>query len=200
MPLETIIASQGYDLHGDDWERTIWGVPSLGLLGRLPMALLEALRHPDCWFHWNTGATAIAGTSEARYTHSLALTRIYDLQTAFPEHFFEFPKSEFTSLKERIIARSLFDEISTNTKTSMQEMRRVLLDNNLTNARVIMVSSENHISRVLLDAMKVFREEDGTPCRHLTLIGVSAHTTYGVHSINDVSVWEKPMSTTEDSR
>ena len=129
---------------------------------------------------WTTGTTWLPGrTSEAKYMFNRAHEMV-----SFATHAW---RNE--SWLDRI---SVLEEKSTNTATTMIEVKK-LLDERFANdnpnavlndpVMVYMVSSANHIPRVIRDALEYF------PTRY-TLCGVSATTSYGGKTPKDVIIKE----------
>lgn len=196
MHPKVLIAPQGYNVHKPDWEYVIWGDPDKEELGRVPMALKEALSESNCAFLWNTGRS-VGTISEAMIIYLFTLANLARLPRQFPSYF---STQDIAFLGRVITNNSVFEENSINTTTSMESAIPVIRSFG-TPKKILLVSSANHISRVLRDAMLEWwmHNEPGLP-KSIQIAAVPSHTTYGTHSIDDVSIWEKPRKTVGGSR
>lgn len=156
------------ELAGGDFHET---------LGRIPTTLMLAMNlNADCVI-WSTGATWLPdGTSEAKYSLGRALEIL--------------PK--YSSLRDPEWLRrvSLLEEKSTNTATSMEETLKMIWPVDEP-TMLHLVSSANHMPRVMRDAVKVFGGMS-----NIILSGVPAGTSYGGKTPADVGIDELHTGTT----
>lgn len=154
--MSLLIASQGYDLHAPDWEHVVWGDPRGQRLGRVTAALWITLREAPRWgwprlgFLWNTGGTRQGGVSEAARTRRYTLDRLAELPAQFPDFF---AAADLGGLRARLLEGSILEEGSTNTRSSMEEMARIVRRMPALE-QLILVSSANHCPRVMRDATR----------------------------------------------
>jgi hypothetical protein len=181
-----------------DWEQVCWGDVSKGLLGRIPRALLEAYKtsSENTFIVWSTGSSRQrTGMTEAQYSMSIARSRISQLSTDFPEHVGSegwFPLDPSPEIMESWLEqRSLVDNESINTFTSMQELAKIidqLFSKEL--IEVTLVSSENHMPRVTRDAAIAIKYNgQGERVRpNVSLVYRPADTSWGAKTVHDTQV------------
>ena len=176
----TILVVNGYTVYAPDWEQVMWGsgrgVPGEQHLGRIATSFLLYLRGGIDFFVWNGGSSAKEGLSESRYIHKFAREKIHDLKQDFPDYFSDFTDEDISALAYDLDSRSLFEERSVDTFSSIQALPRLLREENLHPQAIILVSSANHVQRVLRDAINVFSDAG---MREVVLSGVSSQTSYG---------------------
>jgi hypothetical protein len=175
LKVPVVVHVNGYDLGAPDWLHVNFGARFDGM-GRVPAALLCAAHVQADRIIWSTGATyrALDGEivkrkcpgvvlppapqgafSEARETYALA--RKWLLRGAF-RMFPEFEQFDLDELEARVAERSVLEEASYDTATSLMEAVRLI--NEVFEGEpgvVYTVSSANHMPRVLRDAMAVWK-------------------------------------------
>ena len=174
-----------------DWEHVCWGDPSSGALGRIPTALWYARQVAADRLVWSTGCQRIKdGAWEAEFFFERAMTSFERLQADFPHRFGKhwFPSSR----RQRSWLGSItaLDTESTITSASMEWLARYVRKEVTGAVTVHLISSANHVPRVLRDAMKSFNYDYGEENFHqrVTLIGVPAETNYGRKWVHDVVI------------
>lgn len=140
-------------------------------LGRIPTTLMLALNLNADRIIWSTGATWLPdGTSEAKYSFERALEIL--------------PKYSSLLGPGWLRRVSVLEEKSTNTATSMEEVLKLIWPVDKP-TMLHLVSSANHMPRVMRDAIKVFGKVS-----NVILSGVPAGTSYGGKTPADVVIYE----------
>ena len=166
MPPISIVHFNGYSLKElpggsgsfGDWEKVCWGDKESGLMGRIPTAIYHALICQPKLFIWSTGATQLpSGEYEAEHAYKTAIERKDRFAEDFPAHFQGLMpnKHEF---EQWITSISYFECQSKNTATSMEAVVPVI-DEIYGNRPGVLytVTSANHASRALRDALSIWR-------------------------------------------
>ena len=140
-------------------------------LGRIPTALMLAANLDAEYIIWSTGATWLPdGTSEAKYSFDHALKSLSRCTTG--------------RSADWLCEISIIEDRSTNTMTSMQEAFKLIWPVDEP-TMLHLVSSANHMPRVMRDAIKVFGKVS-----NVILSGVPAGTSYGGKGPEDVVIYE----------
>lgn len=183
-----------------DWERVCWGAQ--GKPGRIPTGIEYAWSMRAGRVIWSTGATHFeGGLSEAEYMQHLALERYAAMRTGFSD--VDFP-DEF-NFRYWLNDVSVIESQSATTSTSML-CAVPLIDNYLGEEPGVfaVVSSDNHVERVMRDAIAVMRygallddagnvvREVARPkSRRLTIVGVAAFTSYSDKDARSTLVFDR---------
>jgi hypothetical protein len=167
--------ARGNEVRGGfrDWDFVCLGDAQKGLLGRIPIALLLAVRLPAERLIWSTGATFSPGISEADVAMSEALNQVV----------------RYGGTSEWLQRISVFERESVNTRTSMVAAAN-MLQNLFGNADIALhlVTSANHAPRVARDASVAFRDY-----KNIILSVVPCHTSYGGTDVTDVVIRDLPI-------
>lgn len=173
-----------------DWEHVCWGDETRQLMGRIPMTLWLAKNIGAKHVIWSSGYSRLkpSGITESEFFFETALESFDRLRKAFPKRFADGPWRTERSFKRWLTETSAFDTESTNTATSMEQLTTIVKQLvGRSPSHVYLVSSANHVQRVLRDALTAFNL-DGS-ARH-TLSAVPAETSYGGKTPEDVVIKE----------
>lgn len=165
--------------HYHDWERVCWGEGgSEQRMGRIPMGIWLARVLKAEHLIWSTGCSRYpSGIWESERLYERANHSFEDLMRNFPKRF---PRGMWHT--EKAYRRwlddiSRFDTTSHNTATSMEAAALLVKEYvGKHDAVVYLVSSGNHVPRVVRDAQQYF-PIDGSG--KITLAAVPAETSYG---------------------
>lgn len=165
---------EGVSGKSGDWEHVCLGTKEYP--GRIPTVVQLARSLNATHLIWSTGATWKEEMSEARFCY----------QMAFGDRNSSPYLDEYEVENGWLESISLFEERSTNTSGTMIEVKKVL-EERFADERIMLhlVSSANHMPRVMRDAIKVF---DKMP--NIILSGVPAGTSYGGKTPSDVVIYE----------
>jgi hypothetical protein len=180
LPWVVDIKKQSKKGNFGDWEHVCIGDGLYGDRGRIPTALvLAGFLEADCLI-WSTGASWLPdGGSEARFSY---YTGMKLLEEAAWNH--------LIPLIEKV---SIFDEKSINTSTSMEVAAKLIKDRFADETVMLhLISSANHMPRVMRDAIKVFGGME-----NVFMSGVPAGTSYGNKTPADVVIYELGEPRTE---
>lgn len=142
--------------------------------GRIATALQVAAAVGAECIIWSTGSTWLPnGISEAEYSLELAYALL--------------PLCCTTKTDDWLSQISIVEKQSVNTATTMEYVRDLLHNHAVDRSPVMLhlVSSANHMPRVMRDAIKVFGRMP-----NITLSGVPADTSYGGKTPADVVIYE----------
>lgn len=155
-----------------DWDHVCIGKPS-ERLGRIPTAMYLAGTLRATCLIWSTGDTWLPGSvSEAKWSYEAGINFLRSQKDM-----------ALIPLIERI---SVFDAMSINTATTMYATLKFLRGRFYGESMMLhLVSSANHLPRVMRDAAKVFGAE-----RDILLSGVPTGTSYGGKTPGDVVVYD----------
>jgi hypothetical protein len=146
--MKTAILVHGYHLQAIGWQRVVWGNPKKGVLGRVPKAIVEALKNDASLIVFSTGASVRDGLKEGAYTYRYTLEHLDELVAVTEEW-----------LAPRFLRSFLEDQhelelTSTNTKTEVIASGRLALKHHT--KRLVLVSSPNHVQRCLKEAFLAY--------------------------------------------
>ena len=191
--LQNVVTQKGEAAKGKygDWEHVCWGERATGALGRIPMALWYANQVSANHIVWSTGCQRIKdGAWEAQVFFERAVRSFDQLREDFPHRFSGLWYEDETAYQHWLRSNAVLDIESTTTSTSMEWLVRYMRKNFTGPTTVHLVSSANHVPRVLRDAMDAFnydyRKESNR--QRVTLVAVPAETDYGKKWVQDVKV------------
>ncbi len=177
----------------NDWGTVCWGMD--GLLGRVPKTVLVAKTTSADTIMWSTGSTHYkendALISEAQRMYDTAYYGYGQLMEEFPHHFC---KEGILRTEERyrafIRSTSELDVQSKNTRTSMRVLaEKVDAWSGNSRAEVNVVTSVNHLPRVVRDAHITFIEVFGKKYAvRVSLVFHGADTCYGDGRCEDIII------------
>lgn len=174
MEHNVVVMCCGYNLLTSDWDKVVWGNPRAGLWGRSAQAMRVALmRNAPILF--NTGNTSIDGVSEARWMADIIRIHINEITDSL---------GVGAEKVEAVLDRSIFEEKSVRTSDSMQYAVEILRD--LKASELVVVSSANHVSRCLRDALIEIKPE----IPNILVSAVAADTNYGGKALASLEIRE----------
>lgn len=177
-----------------DWDHVCWGDADTYQLGRIPMGLWVARNFLADTIVWSTGcSTRVADNkSEAEVMYEVARERYLDLYGFFPHRFTKRTWRTEAAYHAWLTRVSVFDNVSRTTSESMTVLRTKIRESVRATTPVIiyLVSSANHMPRVLRDAELAF--DIGTTTarfmQRVTLFAIPAETNYGKGMVQDTKV------------
>jgi len=176
----------GYDLDADNWKEVVWGMPPYDL-GRATLGLDVIWRENAAIALFGGGSTNGTET-EGRFTVRYVQEHWGELR-----QFANFRALRPSELEERLARFRLImdtDDHSLNTVQEMECAREIFLKRDVT--RVVIVTSADHISRCLREAVGVFWGSNGKKRKtRVSLSGEASHTYYSEQGIDGVLVREK---------
>lgn len=177
-----------------DWHHVCWGDTDKYQLGRIPMGLWAARHFIADTIVWSTGCSRRTSDnkSEARVTYETAYDNYLDLHGNFPHRFSKRTWRTEQAYHSWLTRHSVFEETSSNTIQSMNALRQMIRDDIGKSEHVIvyLVSSANHLPRVLRDAELAFDIGSTTASfmQRVTLCAIPAETNYGKGQIQDLQI------------
>jgi hypothetical protein len=169
----------------EDWEYVCWDDASTQSRGRIPMTVWLAYQVDADLIIWSTGSSRIIrGDYEAEAFFKRALSSFEHLTKDFPNHFrndlWWKTKVNFRRWLSRI---STCETKSLRTHDSLIEAEKITINRFGTTPVILYsVSSANHVSRVMRDALRTFNSRSVTPAV------VAAETCYGGGTVNNIQV------------
>lgn len=189
----TGVLIHGYHCNAGEWEKVVYGDPTAGLLGRVPMALLVAAQcgvpMEDIQLIFGTGASIDdKGLFESEAELALAIERCPRLARDFPAHFQDVDLAAL----ERLLENAIADTTSTTTFSELREAAKRFKATGHCQ-RIYLVTSPTHLPRVMRDAPGAFMEERLWPLpAGGLLLGVPSATSWSGCKASDVAVIEPP--------
>lgn len=161
--MKTVILLHGYNANEQNWEQVVWGVPP-DQPGRIPTAVSVALQeNADLLLLWGSSlGKEINGEwfSSGRLMTDLLFARFDTLphfnilshliSTSFED--FEQFRVKFTQIYELIENPYR----APNTKGELEATRNLIKERKLEVRKLICISSPDHVSRIIRDALIVF--------------------------------------------
>lgn len=178
---KTAILVHGCHLDADNWEHIIWGEVSSQRLGRVPHAILLAVKEDASLVVFGTGGSQRGGLKEGDFTLRYMrrnLPRMYTFDK------FRNAGLDVPSLAVRMEEISVCETDSRNTVEELTQAFRLFARAAI--RRVILVSSGTHLPRCLRDALVVMERLNFHP----TLMASPCDTCYEGCGPGDVVVIE----------
>ncbi|MCD6177914.1 YdcF family protein [bacterium] len=175
----------GYSPNQENFEEVVWGIPP-DKPGRIVTGLKIFLEN-QAELLIITGGTEKEGKKEAEVMRDLLYEKIEELYdfTVFPIFQGYFP----STIKEIIWRRLVLEISSKNTRENLQNVGKILYENSIDS--VIIVTSPDHLSRALRDAIIIWQDEYPELTRNL--FGSPSVTLYSKGKISDVVIAEPPV-------
>ncbi|MDD5749706.1 MAG: ElyC/SanA/YdcF family protein [Patescibacteria group bacterium] len=181
--MRTGILVHGYHLDCSNWWEVVWGKPPHEL-GRLPAAVLTALRYGADLIICGTGASEKDGLKEGEYIRLI----LHDMFFALNK-FDAFQGINLKTLFERVLPITISETESQNTAQEIANAGQLFQQAGI--ERVWLVSDPAHISRCHRDALALIdRDPDAFPPRR----GLNTHASDIPHAgtAKDVAIVEPP--------
>lgn len=182
--MKTGILVHGCHLQAEDWEGIVWGKPPF-MLGRLPAAVLLAMREQADLMIFGTGASQIAGTKEGEYTLQVLCQRFEELKK-----FNAFQGIKLQELFKKLHPLMIAEIGSQNTVEEVKTAARIFQIHDI--ERVFLLSSPTHIMRCHQSAIAVLNSDPALRPLLAQLYTHASETCYAYSSVSDVVIVEPP--------
>jgi len=151
---KTGVLIHGYSLLSANWEEVVWGFPAKDSMGRLPKGILTAIEEEAMVLVFGTGSSEKDGKIEAAWMRDTVFER-FEWLTDFSV--FKGQEAMLERSKNRLEKISVLEIESKNTRQEIKFAFDIFLEKGIN--EVIIISSPDHISRCLRDALAIVSED-----------------------------------------
>lgn len=176
----------GYSPNQENFEEVVWGAPP-DKPGRLVTGLKVFLEDPDANILIITGGTEKDGKKEAEWMRDLLYEKIDKLSDF--KVFSVFQEYSSSAIKDFIDRKVVLETEARNTRENLQNVAKILSRNAINS--VVIVTSPDHISRAIRDAIIYWQDDFPELARNL--FGAPSVTLYSGGKISDVVIAEPPV-------
>lgn len=175
----------GYSPKEKNFEEVVWGIPP-DKPGRMVRGLKDLLEDPEAKTMIITGGTEKDGRKEAEWMRDLLYQKLEELKQFSDPVFQKFSTQEIREILDRNL---ILETNATNTRENLENVAKILKEKDVKS--VVLVTSPDHISRAMRDAIIIWQETYPEFTR--SLFGSPSTTLYSEGDMGDVVIAEPPV-------